>query len=295
METKTNKHPEYELHAVDLPYLSGTTLKIMTSLIEGPLSGLITPSLLKNAGIPWLEEKDIPDDPTYLPIHPGSIISSTETRVPQKEYPLPPKQSAGFQFRTVYDFADAYISSKTTPEEIAEAVVDAIEASDQADPPLRAFIASNRDDILAQAKSATKRIRNGEALSLLDGVPVAVKDEVDMVPYPTTVGTSFLGTKPAKEDATSVARMRAAGALLIGKTNMHEIGIGVTGLNLIPTHPIIIPVAVPAVLLLLLHPGLLQLQLAPTAAAPFVFHLLSAVYLASRQPSDASALMVLHH
>jgi Asp-tRNA(Asn)/Glu-tRNA(Gln) amidotransferase A subunit family amidase len=60
---------------------------------------------------------------------------------------------------------------------------------------------------------------------------VAVKDEVDMVPYPTTVGTAFLGKFPAKEDATSVARMRAAGALLIGKTNMHEIGINVTGLN----------------------------------------------------------------
>jgi Asp-tRNA(Asn)/Glu-tRNA(Gln) amidotransferase A subunit family amidase len=60
---------------------------------------------------------------------------------------------------------------------------------------------------------------------------VAVKDEVDMVPYPTTVGTSFLGKSPVTEDATIVARMRAAGALLIGKANMHEIGINVTGLN----------------------------------------------------------------
>jgi Asp-tRNA(Asn)/Glu-tRNA(Gln) amidotransferase A subunit family amidase len=51
------------------------------------------------------------------------------------------------------------------------------------------------------------------------------------VPYPTTVGTRFLGGSPAREDATVVARLRAAGALLVGKTNMHEIGIGVTGLN----------------------------------------------------------------
>jgi Asp-tRNA(Asn)/Glu-tRNA(Gln) amidotransferase A subunit family amidase len=52
-----------------------------------------------------------------------------------------------------------------------------------------------------------------------------------MTPYPTTVGTAFLGKSPATTDATVVARLRAAGALLIGKANMHEIGINVTGLN----------------------------------------------------------------
>jgi Asp-tRNA(Asn)/Glu-tRNA(Gln) amidotransferase A subunit family amidase len=102
---------------------------------------------------------------------------------------------------------------------------------------LRAFVAFNREDVLRQAEAATKRIKAGKALSLLDGVPVAVKDEVDMVPYPTTAGTSFLGVTAAKEDSTVVARFRSAGALLIGKTNMHEIGIGVTGLNLVHGTP----------------------------------------------------------
>ncbi len=111
-------------------------------------------------------------------------------------------------------------------------MLTAIEASDATKPPLRTFIASNPDDVLRQAEAATHRIRNGQALSLLDGVPVAVKDEVDMVPCPTTVGTAFLGPRPAKQDSTVVARMRATGAVLLGKTNMHEIGIGVTGLNL---------------------------------------------------------------
>jgi Asp-tRNA(Asn)/Glu-tRNA(Gln) amidotransferase A subunit family amidase len=63
---------------------------------------------------------------------------------------------------------------------------------------------------------------------------VAVKDEMDMTPYPTTVGTAFLGKSPAQEDATVAARLRSAGALLVGKANMHEIGINVTGLN--PVH-----------------------------------------------------------
>jgi Asp-tRNA(Asn)/Glu-tRNA(Gln) amidotransferase A subunit family amidase len=65
----------------------------------------------------------------------------------------------------------------------------------------------------------------------LDGVPVPVKDEVEMLPFGTTVGTRFLGKTPAKQDSTVVARMRATGALMVGKCNMHEIGIGVTGLN----------------------------------------------------------------
>ncbi len=58
-----------------------------------------------------------------------------------------------------------------------------------------------------------------------------------MLPYPTKVGTAFLGQTPAQEDATIVARMRAAGALLIGKANIHEIGMGVTGLNTIHGTP----------------------------------------------------------
>jgi Asp-tRNA(Asn)/Glu-tRNA(Gln) amidotransferase A subunit family amidase len=60
-------------------------------------------------------------------------------------------------------------------------------------------------------------------------VPVAVKDELDQKPYPTTVGTLFQGVAPAGEDAEAVARLRRAGALLIGKANMVEIGRGVIG------------------------------------------------------------------
>jgi Asp-tRNA(Asn)/Glu-tRNA(Gln) amidotransferase A subunit family amidase len=58
-----------------------------------------------------------------------------------------------------------------------------------------------------------------------------VKDELDMMPYPTTVGTRFLGNVAARQDATVVRRLRDAGALLVGKTNMHEIGILPSGVN----------------------------------------------------------------
>lgn len=222
----------YDLKSVKLPYLSGGLLRIFASLVEGPLSGLLIPSLFESAGINWLRKQVIDEAPTPLPIHFTDSLADKDLAVPEKEWPRAAAIYAqGFQFATVFDYAKAYRDGKTTPEEVALKLLDAIEASDSSTPPLRAMIAVNRNDVIRQAREATERIKAGKPLSIFDGVPVAVKDEVDMLPYPTTVGTSFLGKSPAKEDATIVARMRTAGALLIGKANMHEIGINVTGLN----------------------------------------------------------------
>jgi Asp-tRNA(Asn)/Glu-tRNA(Gln) amidotransferase A subunit family amidase len=188
--------------------------------------------LFRNSGITRLREQSIDEPPTlYPPLFKG-MPASKEGSVPEGELPGPPvTPGPGFRFATVHDYARAYREGETTPDEVAHKVLEAIEASNAADPPLRAIIAVEREDVLRQAEAALERIENGQALSIFDGVPVVVKDEVDMVPYPTSVGTAFLGVSPAQEDSTVVARMRAAGALLIGKANMHEVGIGVTGLN----------------------------------------------------------------
>ena len=128
-------------------------------------------------------------------------------------------------------FVDAYQSGITTPAEVAERFLAAVAAGDRADPPLRAFLATNADDLRSQARASTARYRDGRPLGPLDGVPIAVKDELDLAPFPTTAGTRFLGRETARRDATAVARLRAAGALLVGKTAMHEAGMGVTGIN----------------------------------------------------------------
>ena len=222
----------YDLKSVKMPYLAGRLLRLFVSLVEGPLSGLLIPSLLESSGISWLRKQVIDEAPTHHPIHFTGVLASKDSAVPEKEWPQSSAiDSRGFHFATVFDYAKAYRDGKTTPEEVAKKVIDAIEASNASAPPLRAVIAVNREDVMKQAREATQRIKAGKPLSIFDGVPVAVKDEMDMLSYYTTVGTSFMGKSPAKEDATVVARMRAAGALLIGKTNMHEIGIGVTGLN----------------------------------------------------------------
>ncbi len=221
----------YDLKSVKLPYLAGGMLKLFTSLVEGPLRGLLIPSLFESAGVTWLRKQTFDEAPTYHPIHYAGELQKKASAVPETEWPRKASSTKGFQFASVYDYAKAYRDGKTTPEEVAQKVLDSIEASDSGNAPLRAFIAVNREDVMRQAREATQRIKARKGLGVFDGVPVAIKDELDMTPYPTTAGTSFLGKIPATKDATVVARLRSAGALLVGKANMHEIGINVTGLN----------------------------------------------------------------
>jgi Asp-tRNA(Asn)/Glu-tRNA(Gln) amidotransferase A subunit family amidase len=232
MKPKTPKDPTYDLKSVKLPYLAGGMLRLFVKLVEGSLRNMLIPSLFKSSGITWLRKQQFDEPPTFQPAVYSGAAAVAAQAVPQEEWPnasaIP---GLGFHFSTVQDYAQAYRAGTITPEGVAYSVLEAIVTSNAAEPPLRAIIAVQREDVLKQAHESTQRFKEGRPLSIFDGVPVAVKDEVDMVPYPTTVGTSFLGTSPAKEDSTVVARMRAAGALLIGKANMHEIGIGVTGLN----------------------------------------------------------------
>ncbi|MBK6791372.1 MAG: amidase [Anaerolineales bacterium] len=222
---------QYDLKSVKLPYLAGGVLKLFASLVEGALKGALIPTLFESAGVTWLRKQHFDEAPTYAPIHYTGQLQKEAATVPEAEFPTSPSQGKGFVFTSIHEYANAYRARTLTPEDVAKRVLEAIEQSEASSQPLRAFIAVNREDVLRQAKESTQRFKDGKPLSIFDGVPVAVKDEIDMTPYPTTVGTSFLGKTPAREDATVVARLRSAGALLIGKTNMHEIGINVTGLN----------------------------------------------------------------
>jgi aspartyl-tRNA(Asn)/glutamyl-tRNA(Gln) amidotransferase subunit A len=82
----------------------------------------------------------------------------------------------------------------------------------------------------AEAERAAARFRSGARLGPLDGVPVVVKDCIDVAGLPTTNGTQFLMV-PATSDAVVVQRLRAAGAVVFAKANMHEFGIQPTGIN----------------------------------------------------------------
>ena len=209
----------YDLQSVNLPYLSGTPLKLFAAALEGPSRGLLLPNLLKQAGVTWLRAQTFAEWPTYEPVAPAGPPAASEQTLPREQWPQQPAlKPSGRGFATAFDYAQAYRTGKTDPVRVAKALLAAIEAFDAQDPPLRAFIAIDREDVLRQARESARRWEEGRPLSPIDGVPVAVKDELDMTPYPTHMGTTFLGSEPVTEDAIAVARMRQAGALLLGKT-----------------------------------------------------------------------------
>jgi len=130
------------------------------------------------------------------------------------------------------DYFEAYREGRTTPLEVVRDALAAVRAADASDPPQRAFIGVDEGRILAEAEAATERHRAGDVLSPLDGVPIAIKDEFDQAGYPTTGGCGFRReANPADRDSVVVARLAAAGAVRFGKTNMHEVGLGGSGIN----------------------------------------------------------------
>ena len=223
----------YDLKSVKMPRMAGSVLKAFTAVLENPTGrAILLGSLLKNAGIDRLRQLEFDEAPTFLPTwpaaqnQPGESIALDSLAAAGENHP-----GQGFAFPSISDYAHAYREGRMTPEQVAQRVIDAVGAGNLAEPPLKAIIANDAADTLEQARASGQRYKQGKPLSIFDGVPVAVKDELDQPPYPTNVGTCFLGQSPAAQDATAVARLRAAGALLFGKANMHEIGIGVTGQN----------------------------------------------------------------
>ena len=226
--------PSYDLKSVQLPRLAGPALALFVSLVENPLTrGLLLPQLLKSGGIRALRSLLVDEPPTFQPpvppaeqpqAAPGPYLEALEALSAAS-----PAAAKGFAFHTAGEYAATYRSGAADPVAVAERLLQAIADSQQNG--LGIFVAWEGADLLRQARDSAQRIREGRPLSPLDGVPVAIKDELDMRPFGTSVGTRFLGKQPAAEDSTVVARLRLAGALLLGKVNMHEIGIGVTGQN----------------------------------------------------------------
>ena len=118
-----------------------------------------------------------------------------------------------------------------SPSELTEAAFARIEATDGGERGVNAFVRLMRASAEAEASAAGDRAAAGNRLGPLDGIPVAVKDLFDTAGVVTNAGTSaFLDRVPAR-DATAVARLRDAGAVLLGKTTTHELAMGGTNNN----------------------------------------------------------------
>src|ERR1041384_1659545 len=95
---------------------------------------------------------------------------------------------------------------------------------------LNAFITVLADDALAAARDYEREIKAGRWLGPLHGIPIAIKDFYDTAGIKTTAAFKPFVTRVPKKDAVAVAQLKRAGAIVIGKTNMHELGMGTTSL-----------------------------------------------------------------
>jgi aspartyl-tRNA(Asn)/glutamyl-tRNA(Gln) amidotransferase subunit A len=118
--------------------------------------------------------------------------------------------------------AGALSAGKLTAASLTEAALAQISATDHT---IRAFISILAQTAGAEAAASDARRAAGKVLGPLDGIPVAVKDNIAVAGVPTTSGTAA-SRQIAEHDATVVARLRAAGAVIIGTLNMHEGALG---------------------------------------------------------------------
>jgi Asp-tRNA(Asn)/Glu-tRNA(Gln) amidotransferase A subunit family amidase len=96
---------------------------------------------------------------------------------------------------------------------------------------LNAFITLNAAQVLEAARACDQQRKAGGKLGPLFGLPIPVKDSVNTAEYPTTAGTPALRSFRPKSDAPIVASLRTAGAIVLGKTNLHELSYGWTSNN----------------------------------------------------------------
>jgi aspartyl-tRNA(Asn)/glutamyl-tRNA(Gln) amidotransferase subunit A len=115
-----------------------------------------------------------------------------------------------------------YANGSLTPSSVAQACLQRIDA---VNPRLNAIVARRDARFLAEAEAATQRYSRGEPLSALDGVPITVKDSLLTADLPTTWGTRALREHCTGQDELAVSRARAAGALVVGKTNVPEFAL----------------------------------------------------------------------
>ena len=127
------------------------------------------------------------------------------------------------------DLSKAIRARKTTCVEVMRAYLERIEALN---PAVLALVSmADKKDLLKQAKKADAELAAGKSRGWLHGIPMAVKDIAPVAGFPCTMGSRLLAKSIPSEDGLLAQRMRAAGAIFIGRTNVPEFGLGSHSFN----------------------------------------------------------------
>ena len=131
-------------------------------------------------------------------------------------------------FSSLSSLAAQLRTGKLSPVELVRACLSRIERYDAT---LNSFLAVFADAALEEAGHSERRFASGAVLGPLDGIPIALKDLIDVAGSPTTAGLAVPWRPRADADAFLVRRLRGQGAVLLGKLNLHEAAMGATNDN----------------------------------------------------------------
>lgn len=152
---------------------------------------------------------------------------ATPNMNPQSASPASNSQSDDLTKLTLREAADLVHKKKASPVDLTKACLARIA---RANPSLNCFITITADSALQQARDAEAEIARGKWRGPLHGIPIALKDLFDTAGVKTTAGSGVFKDRIPTEDAEVVRRLKAAGAVLVGKTNMQEFAFGGTSL-----------------------------------------------------------------
>jgi aspartyl-tRNA(Asn)/glutamyl-tRNA(Gln) amidotransferase subunit A len=129
---------------------------------------------------------------------------------------------------TLYDAGKKLRAGEFSSVELAQAIFDRISAYDER---IHAYLTLDREAALDQARRADARLSNQENVSPLLGIPIAIKDNFLTRGLRSTAASKILGDFVPPYDATTVQKLRAAGAVIVGKTNLDEFAMGSSAEN----------------------------------------------------------------
>ncbi|MFD1707900.1 amidase [Siminovitchia sediminis] len=119
---------------------------------------------------------------------------------------------------------NAYQTKEITPTEVTRMILERISMDDT-----NSYITVTADEAMAQAEQAEIEMKQGNNKGPLHGVPMAIKDNIDTQGIPTTKGSAIYKDYLPDRDATVARKLKEAGAVILGKLNMHEFAYGTTG------------------------------------------------------------------
>lgn len=208
------------------PALSGTTLKA-ASLLSRTRAGMTILGKIadRDLGLQALIELGLPEasDPAQLRPKPWQAAAPRAWE-DQRLAPIEPRPGTAAALRL------AYAEGTLSPEHALELLLQRVARGAFGEATWSPFVAMDPDRAREAALESGRRWREGRPLGPLDGVPVPIKDEHDMVGMVTRMGTAF-PRPPATTDGFLIRRLRAGGAVLPGKTHLPELGATPIGTN----------------------------------------------------------------